>query len=124
MAAGLPVRPYAGPLGIPEGNEEFGVNQSLPEGVSSPSEAIHAASAHMHVKIPSRPRTSKGKDGANDLLTRSAHELHAVGVATLLPRAEAARFDRLGERWTTIRSDRSLLTSSRRSRRRSHSRST
>jgi hypothetical protein len=52
MAAGLPVRPYAGPLGIPEGNEEFGVNQSLPEGVSSPSEAIHAASAHMHVKYP------------------------------------------------------------------------
>ena len=32
--------------------EAIGVNQSLPEGVSSPSEAIHAASAHMHVKYP------------------------------------------------------------------------
>jgi len=26
MAAGRPVRPYAGPLGIPEGNKESGVN--------------------------------------------------------------------------------------------------
>jgi hypothetical protein len=32
--------------------EAIGVNQSLPEGVSSPSEAIHAASADMHVKYP------------------------------------------------------------------------
>jgi hypothetical protein len=32
--------------------EAIRVNQSLPEGVSSPSEAIHAASAHMHVKYP------------------------------------------------------------------------
>jgi hypothetical protein len=34
MAAGRPVRPNAGPLGIPEGNKKFGVNQSLSEGVS------------------------------------------------------------------------------------------
>jgi hypothetical protein len=41
------------------GNNAIGVNQSLPEGVSSTSEAIHAASAHMHVNHPRQTSSSE-----------------------------------------------------------------
>jgi hypothetical protein len=57
MAAGRPVRPYAGPQGIPEGNEEFGVNQSFAEGVSSTLRGIHVAPAHIARLLPGRPLT-------------------------------------------------------------------